>query len=290
MEHLQKEAVRQGKKVKVHLMVDTGMGRLGVGIPSALDLIRRIHLCSHLELDGICTHLSSVYGQADEDRDFTRAQIERFREMVATLNGAASGRDLLIHVQNSGVLYTEKKPVFNMVRPGAAIYGLGPMAGALRHLGIEPVLSVRTQVIFLKDVPSGTPISYDRSYVTRRPSRIATLPLGYNDGFRYHLSNRAQVLLKGQFVPVVGKVTMDYTMIDVTEVPDVGLGDVVTLVGSDGANSIEIPELAQMLNTVPFEVTCGLGRRVRRIYRGAGGDTPAEPLFRPASTGSPAVA
>jgi len=268
MEQLQDEAARQGKTVKVHLMVDTGMGRLGVSLPKALELVRKIHLCSNLELDGICTHLSSVYGQGDEDRDFTRSQMERFHEMVAALNGAASGRNLLFHVQNSGALYQKgEDPLFNMVRPGAAIYGLGPQAGALRHLGIRPVLSLRTQIIFFKDVPAGTPISYDRSYVTRHASRIATLPVGYNDGFRYHLSNRAQVLVRGSFAPVVGKVTMDYTMVDVTEIPGVELGDVVTLVGADGDRAIEVPDLAQMLNTVPFEITCGLGRRVRRIFR-----------------------
>lgn len=269
IEHLQDVAERQNKRVPVHLMVDTGMGRLGVSRGKVLELARRIHACSHLELDGICTHLSSVYGQSAEDRQYTRAQYDGF---IEALNGLAGflkcrpdGRPIWVHAANSGAMYGTEPP-FNMVRPGNILYGLNPDSATQQRLGVEPILSLRSQVVFFKDVPKGTPVSYDRTFVTQRPTRIATIPVGYNDGFRAHLSNQAHVLLHGQAAPVIGKVTMDYTMVDVTDIPGVDLGDVATLVGRDGDREIRFTDLARTLDTTPLELVCGLGRRVRRVY------------------------
>lgn len=269
IEQLQRVAERQGKRVRAHLMVDTGMGRLGVSPSKVEDLARKIHASSHLELDGICTHLSSVYGQSDEDRDYTKQQYDRFLGAVNGLRGYVKcrpdGRPILIHAANSGAMYGTEPP-FNMVRPGNILYGLNPDDAAQAELGIEPIMSLKTQVIFFKDVPAGSPISYNRTYVTERKTRIATLPVGYNDGFRYHLSNQAHVLIHGKAAPVIGKVTMDYTMVDVTDIPGVELGDVATLVGVDGDRRIGFADLARTLDTVTLELTCSLGRRIRRQY------------------------
>jgi len=261
---LERTAARLDKTVRVHLMVDTGMGRLGVNTENVLDLARGIRACPHLELDGICTHLSSVYGQAPEDRAYTDEQYRRFLDAVEGLHGFLKCRP--------GAVYGSHGP-FNMVRPGNVLYGLNPDEALQTKLGIEPVLSLRSQVVFFKDLPAGTPVSYGRTFVTERKTRVATLPVGYNDGFRYHLSNQAQVLIRGRSAPVIGKVTMDYTMVDVTDIPGVELGEVATLVGSDGEAAISMHDLARKLDTIPLELSCGIGRRVRRIFRGGASET-----------------
>ncbi len=269
VEDLQEAAARQDKIVPVHLMVDTGMGRLGVSPAKVLELARRIHTCSHLRLEGVATHLSSVYGASDEDRSYTEQQYRCFLESVEGLSRLdrlrAGEPPLLVHAANSGAMYGGASP-FNMVRPGNILYGLNPDEATQNDLGIEPVLALRSQVIFFKDVPAGSPISYGRTFVTERNTRIATLPVGYNDGFRYHLSNQSHVLIHGQPARVIGKVTMDYTMVDITDIPGVGLGDVATIVGTDGDRRIALHDLARAIDTIPLELACGLGRRVRRVF------------------------
>jgi len=292
---LEDAARRRGRRVRVHLMVDTGMGRLGVTPENVRRLARRIAASPWLLLEGICTHLSSVYGPAREDREYTDGQYRRFLDAVtgigADLAHTPSSGPLLVHAANSGAVQGGGGP-FNMVRPGNILYGLNPNEAAQHELGIRPVLSLRTQVLLVKEVPPGTPVSYGRSFVTERKTRIATLPIGYNDGFRYHLSNQAHVLIRGRSAPVIGKVTMDYTMVDVTEAPGCRAGDVATLIGEDGERRIGVHDLARTLDTIPLELTCGLGRRVQRVFleapRAALEQTPAptalaEPVGQSAS-------
>lgn len=264
---LRKAAERSTGRVGIHLKVDTGMGRLGCTPKRAPGIAREILRARRLELQGLCTHLAGTgpEGRADMDR-----QLERFRTVLRALERQGV-QPRWRHAYASHALAAGLPPEFNLVRPGLSIYGVG-LPGALSGR-LVPVLSWRTQVAFLKDHPRGSRIGYGGTFVTRRPSRIATLPVGYNDGYRFALSSNAEVLVRGQRCPVVGRVSMDYITVDVTEVQGARVTDVVTLVGRDGEQAIGVEELAQRAGTIPYEILCGIGQRVRRIYRGAeGGD------------------
>lgn len=267
---LEAEARRQERRCRVHVMVDTGMGRLGPFAEKAIEVAEAVERSPHLDLEGIATHFSST---SHKDDPFTREQIERFRAFRESLKPRGARRPIF-HAANSGAILDAGAAGFDMARVGAAAYGiLSRQDGAAARL--RPALSLKTQVIYLKDVPSDTPISYERMHVTRRKTRIATLPIGYNDGFRYGLSNKWHVLVKGRRAPIVGAVSMDYCMVDVGEIPGVRPGDTVTIIGTDGDESISVPQMAAALGTVPYEVTCGLGKRVRRIHR----PQPARPVL-----------
>ena len=256
---LQRQAERLGARVKVHLKVDTGMGRLGCAPGRALGIAREIRRSSLLDLEGVSTHLAST---APEDADAAELQLRKFRAVLGALR--AEGIDPpWRHALASGGLFTAAASEFNLVRPGLAIYGYPP-AGS--NAPLEPALSWKTQVAFLRDHRKGTRIGYGGTWRAPRRVRIATLPVGYDDGYRFAFSNRAHVLVRGCEAPVVGRVSMDYVMVDVTDVPSVGVGDEVTLLGRDGDRRVGARELAAWADTVPYEILCGLGRRVVRIY------------------------
>ncbi len=259
---LDAEARRQGRRCRVHVMVDTGMGRLGPFPEKAIEVAAAVEQAEHLVLEGVATHFSST---SRKDDPFTRRQIERFGRFREQLVARTEHRPVF-HAANSGAILDAGDAGFEMVRVGAAAYGVLPRRdGPASRL--RPALALRTQIIYLKDVPAETPISYERMHVTGRKTRIATLPIGYNDGLRYGLSNRWHVLVKGRRAPIVGAVSMDYCMVDVGEIPGVRPGDTVTILGDDGEERITVPEMAEALGTVPYEVTCGLGKRVQRQYR-----------------------
>lgn len=260
-EKLSKEALRQNRPCGAHLMVDTGMGRLGVFPQNVMRMADRINRLKGLILEGVLTHCSSASDPMDP---FTKIQIERFKQVRSQL--LESGiRPQWFHAANSAALFSEKEAPFNLVRPGITVYGLSFFRNSPIKPPLKPVLSLRTQIIYMKDAPKGTPIGYDRLYTTKNAARIATLPIGYNDGLPYRLSNKGDVLLLGQRAPVVGAISMDYTMIDVTRIRDAAVGDRVTIIGRDGDKSIHVEELAKMAGTIPYEITCGIGARVRRI-------------------------
>jgi alanine racemase len=263
---LQRAARALGRRVRVHLKVDTGMGRLGVSPRVAVALAREILSSPNLSLEGVCTHLSS----ADEpDGRFSRDQITRFRWVLEELREEAKVDPDYVHAANTAAVLNgagDEDPCFDMVRCGIGLYGIDP--AGLRGAGdLEPALRLRTQVIFLKDHAGGTPIGYARAHHTSRPTRIATIPIGYSDGYPYSLGSKAQVLVRGRRAPVVGRITMDYTMIDVGHIPGVRVGDIVTLVGRDGGEEIRMTDVARWAGTIPYEIPCRLGRRVARIYR-----------------------
>ena len=162
-----------------------------------------------------------------------------------------------------------------MVRVGIALYGIDPSGFFSDVTTLNPVLSFKTRIIYLKTVPPGTPIGYDRTFTTYRETRVATLPVGYNDGYSFLLSNKARVLVRGSRAPVIGGITMDYTMIDVTDIPATAVGDEITLIGKDGYSSVTASELANLTGTIPYEITCQLGKRVRRVYFSGEDDGPA---------------
>ena len=171
------------------------------------------------------------------------------------------------HAAGSAGIFSHPRACFNLVRPGIAVYGLDVGKGKpSARPALRPALSLKTQVVFLKDLPEGAPVGYARTYVTGRPTRIAILPIGYNDGYSFLFSNKAQVLVRGRRAPVVGRVSMDYTTVDVTDVPGVEVGEEVVLIGRQGHGQIPVEELAGIKGTIPYEITCSLGRRIRRVY------------------------
>lgn len=257
---LRKVVGRDGASIPVHVKVDTGMGRLGCHPERVLGIAREIRRSEGLVLEGVATHLASAGpdGGASAER-----QVRRFRKVIAAL--AEEGfRPTWRHAYASGAVLSTLPSTFNMVRPGLAVYGVDPHGRTETHL--TPALSWRTQLVFMKDHRRGARIGYQGSWTARRRSRIATLPVGYNDGYRFAFSNRAEVLVRGRRCPVVGRVSMDYVCVDVTDVPEASIGDVVTLLGRDGEGVLRVEELAAWADSIPYEILCGIGRRVKRRY------------------------
>ncbi|MCB9913779.1 MAG: alanine racemase [Planctomycetes bacterium] len=260
---LERLARNLGVRARVHLNIDTGMGRLGVLPESALRLFGEIHAARHLELVGVMTHISAARGALD---DATHEQVRRFQAVLdqARDRGLLRGR---VHLANSASLFTGLAPLHELVRPGISAYGIlpGGLPGAAE---LQPVMSLTTQVVFLKDVPAGTTVGYDSTWSAPRATRLATLPVGYNDGVAWRLGNRGVVLVRGQRAPIVGRVSMDYTTVDVGHVRGVEVGDTVTLFGRAGGEQLALEEVAREAATIPYELTCSVGKRVKRVYVG----------------------
>lgn len=248
-------AIEQGRTVKVHLKIDTGMGRLGIPPEDTRDFLWFTSQLEGIEVIGLASHLAC----ADEDEYITRQQLETFKQTVNTLKQLGVNFPY-IHLANSAAIINYPDTHFNTVRPGLMLYGV------YSHFSLKPVLTLKTRIAFLKTVPAGTPISYGHTYVTENESLIATLPIGYADGFNRLLSNRGQVIVRGQRAPVVGLVCMDYTLINVSHIPGVQSGDEVTLIGKNGFEEITVSEVANLLDTIPYEVLCSIGPRITRIY------------------------
>jgi alanine racemase len=253
-------AVKINKKLNFHLEIDTGMGRIGALCDAALPIIQKIAQTPEINMTGMYTH----FAVADTDPVFTRKQLESFLK-VAKYAKTNFGLKFISHAANSAALFRDKKTHLDMVRPGISLYGLSPFRNAERFMTLKPVLSWKTKIIFMKRVQAGFCVSYGRTYVTNRASVIATIPVGYADGYNRLLSNKADVLVRGKRCPIAGRVTMDMTMIDVTGVKGVSLGDEVILIGAQGKEQIKADELAKIQDTINYEVTCAISLRVPRV-------------------------
>jgi alanine racemase len=247
-----------GRKINVHIKVDTGMGRLGILYKDAPRFIKKVHQMRCVNIEGIFTH----FPLADSDSRFTLRQIGMFGELVKKLNHTGI-RIPLMHTANSMGVIGYKSSHFNMVRPGLAIYGLYPKADL--KIRLKPVLSLKTKIIFTKNVPPGYGISYGHDYITKKATKIITLPIGYGDGYPRTLSNRAPVLIQGRRLLISGRICMDQIMVDVGDMK-VEVGDEIVLIGTQVANKISAEELATLAQTIPYEIVCGLGNRIPRIY------------------------
>ncbi|MDE2143467.1 MAG: alanine racemase, partial [Elusimicrobia bacterium] len=245
-------AQKLGRRVDCHVKVDTGMGRIGAGPEAALGIVRYLARLNAVRVQGIYTHLAD----AEDGARFTALQLKRFRSVVAVLTREGL-RPPLVHAANSAGALKRPGSRFDLVRPGLAAYGLYP--------GFEPALTLKSKIIFLKTVAKGTPISYGGTWRAKRPARVATLPIGYADGYSRALSNRASVLVGGRRCPVVGRVTMDQTMVDVTSVPSARVGDDAVLIGRQGRSEIFAAELARLCGTIPYETATALSARVPRV-------------------------
>jgi alanine racemase len=266
---LSHEAARQRTEARVHLKVDVGMGRLGV-LPSEVEtyvsLIKRLPAIS---LAGLLSHfpVADEAGAADK----TREQLSRFRDVLVRLQTKGSGASVA-HIANSAGFMYFPESRFDMIRPGISLYGCHPGASPARAktaapmLQLQPVMKFTTRVIQIKELAAGSGISYGHTYVTRRKSRIAVLPVGYADGYLRKLSNRAEVLVGGRRAPVCGRVCMNATMVDITDVEGVHAGDEVVLLGQQGDAIITADEIAEWMETISYEVLCLFGTCNERVY------------------------
>ena len=249
-------------RVKVHVKIDTGMGRIGVWHEDALNFVKEVAGEKSVLLEGIYTHFSS----AGRDEFFTEYQMESFERLLMAIEKNWM-KIPLKHAANSIATVDFKRAHLNLARPGLIIYGMYPKYTFPKLIKLKPVLSLKTKIVFLKDIPPGRSISYGRTFITQRHTKIATLPIGYADGYHRGLSNKAQVLVRGQYAPVVGKITMDQTMIDVGHIRGVKIGDEVVLIGKQGHHEIRIESLARLAGTIAYDFICAISNRVPRIYK-----------------------
>ncbi len=261
-EKLNKKLQKFKKPIYVHIEVDTGMTRTGFPYDHAINAIRKIQGSSYIKIEGIFSH----FPLADSDGAFSKRQIAHFTELINRLN-AMEIKPRFVHLANSSGIFRYPQSHFNLVRPGISLYGLTSSPKPIYNSHFQPVMSLKSRIVNLREVPANTPVSYGHTYRTKKKSKIATISVGYGDGYPRLLSNNAEVLCHGRRARIVGTICMDLIMIDVTDNPRAGLGDVVTLIGRDGNEEITVEELAQKCNTIVYEITSGIGPRVARVFK-----------------------
>jgi alanine racemase len=245
----------------VHVEIDTGMTRTGFPLDQAVDAIAAIASSPRLKIDGVFSH----FPLADADGSFTQQQIDRFRGIIEAL--AASEIDAgSVHLANSSGIFRWPRSHHNLVRPGIALYGLRSSPNITYPGDFKPVMTLKSRIVNMHSVQTQTPVSYGHTYTTKRHSDIATVSIGYGDGYPRLLSNKGEVLVHSKRAPIVGTVCMDLIMVDVTDVPGVKVGDTVTLFGKDGDAEISAEECARKANTIVYEITSGIGPRVARVF------------------------
>jgi alanine racemase len=251
------------KRPKVHVKIDTGMGRIGVWHEEAVDFIKNVYSKKEIDTEGVYTHFSS----AGRDKTMTRMQIDHMETILKEMEQL--GIDVKYkHAANSIAVVDWKKSHMNLVRTGILLYGVYPKESFRKEFELKPVMNLKTKIVHLKDTPPGRSISYGRTYITQKDTKIATIPIGYADGYGRILSNKAEALVKGQYVKIVGMVTMDQTLLDVGNVKEVNVGDEVVLIGRQGTSEILIEKIAKLAGTIPYEILSAITDRVPRVYKG----------------------
>jgi alanine racemase len=268
IERLEKAARKQQVVLPVHLKVDTGMNRLGASKEALPKLCEALALCQHLRLEGLSTHFANAEALDAED---ARQQEARFEEDLAVLREHGFSPPL-VHMANSAAMSGRPETWKTMVRPGIALYGYslpltrGGQSADVSHPNVRPVLTWKTRVLTVKEVRAGQSVGYAGTYVMKEAGRVAVLPVGYADGYPRMLSNRARVIVRGEYAPVVGRISMDLTIVDATHIPGIAVGDEVILIGEANGKSVDPCELARLAETVPYEILCGISQRVPRVY------------------------
>lgn len=246
----------------VHLKLDTGMRRIGLSDEKELDeFLAVLADCPHVKLAGVFTH----FAKSENDPDFTAVQAERFDRLVSEIK--AHGHTPIVHAANSGAILDQPQYAYDMVRLGISLYGYHPEASKTSSFPLKPVMRLVSSVSHVKTVEAGEGVSYGLRFVTERQSRIATVPIGYGDGYKRCLTNRAEALVHGVRCPVVGTVCMDQIMLDVTELPVCAVGDEVVLLGAQGTEVLSADELAGLADTISYEILLSISERVPRIYQ-----------------------
>lgn len=266
-EELNAQARQTNRVINYHLKVDTGMGRLGVLLSDLPAFVQALKQFPCLKLNGLMTHFAEAESL---DHEFTNAQVECFNEALKIVR-AAGFDPRWKHLCNSAGIHSHPDGWGNLARAGAAMYGFtrDVIAPEPAPFEVKPVMSLHSRIVHLKTVPSGTSLGYGRAFTATRESHIATLPIGYADGLHRAHSNNGRVIVRGQFAPIVGRVSMDLTMLDVTDVADVELGDEVILIGEQGGLRITAEDLAEQIGTISYEIACHISARVPRIYQQA---------------------
>ncbi|MBR4132370.1 MAG: alanine racemase [Oscillospiraceae bacterium] len=257
------KAARCGATLKVHIKLDTGMSRLGFvcdedAFDETVEAVKRVCDMPHLYAEGVFTHFAVSDEEDEASRAYTEEQLRRFRRAIVAVESGGHRFDLR-HCSNTGAVARWRNAWMDMVRPGLLLYGYGPYA---KELGLKPVMRLKTVVNAIKHYSPGTTISYGRLYETDRPTRMGVLPIGYADGLLRILSNRYEVMTKDGPAPIRGRICMDMCMVDLTDLPGVGLGDEIELFGEKA----DIDVMADMASTIPYELTCNISRRVLRVY------------------------
>ena len=258
------EAGRLGKTVNIHLKVDTGMGRIGfLSSPKSIEEILMIAKLPNINLEGIFTHFSTA---DEEDTSYTRGQWSIFEGFLKELSEV--GLEIpIIHAANSAAIMCHEYTHLNLVRPGIILYGYYPstyLEGKI--LDLQPAMTLKTQVVHVKELTEGQYVGYGRKFYTHQKTKIATIPVGYADGYSKNLGNKGKVLIRGQYAPIIGNICMDQFMVDVTHIKGVTVEDEVVLFGKQQDAVIRVEEIAQSLGTINYEIICMIGKRVPRIY------------------------
>jgi len=257
-------AVKQNKKAKIHLKIDTGMSRIGFKPDKeSIKTIKEINQLPNINIEGIFTHFSS----ADEaDTSFTQQQFSIFNAFIKALE--EEGLKIPVkHCSNSAGFMLDEKMHMNLIRPGIIIYGLYPSNEVNKEkIHLKPAMSLKSQVVFVKEVEENTPVSYGRKFITSKKTKVATIPVGYADGYSRRLSSSGRVLINGEYAPIIGNICMDQFMVDVSHISDVEVGTEVVLIGQQGQNSISAEEIADIIGTINYEVVCMVGKRIPRLY------------------------
>lgn len=264
-EKLSMTAIRLNKEYPVHIKVDTGMARIGcMADEEGVQLVSKISKLPMIQIEGIFTH----FAKADEaDKTPAKKQLALFHSFVDKVEKEAGITIPMKHCSNSASIIEISEANMDMVRAGIILYGLWPSDEVDKNIiSLSPVMSLYSSVSYIKTVPEGTEVSYNGTYVTKRVTKIATVPVGYGDGYPRSLSNKGYVLIHGMKAPIIGRICMDQFMVDVTDIPDVKIGDVVTLIGTDGNETITIEMLGSMCDRFNYEFVCDLNKRVPRIY------------------------
>ncbi len=272
LELLDRAAIELNESVvAVHLKIDSGMGRLGASLDQLLPLLALLKRSMRLKLEGLCTHFAS---SEVVDAPGMEQQIERFAAAEKVVRDSGFAPEI-VHLSNSAAVATRRNSWRNMVRPGLALYGYtlplmkaGKLADIESGIDLRPVLSWKTRILSLRNVGANQALGYNGTYVTKAPSRIAVLPLGYADGLNRRLSNRGRVIVRDSYAPIVGRISMDLTLVDVTGIPEIEVGDEVILIGSSETRAVDALEHARLAETSPYEILCGLSKRVPRKYVG----------------------
>lgn len=256
-------AVRRGAKARLHLKVDTGMGRAGVAVEEAPALLREIRALPGLSVEALFTHFAT----ADEpDLEFACEQLRQFHRCMAVMRREGT-LPAQAHAANSAAVLRLTEAYHSFVRPGLMLYGIPPYPEAERQLALRAALSLKARLVSVKSLPRNAGVGYGHSYRMEHPGRIAIVPLGYGDGFSRHNSNNGQVLLRGRRVPIRGRICMDQFMVDVTDVPEAAVGDEVVLIGRQGDEAITADEVARRTGTIAYETVAALTERLPRRYQ-----------------------
>ena len=258
-EKLNEIAKQANKIINIHIEIDTGMGRTGINPREAIQYVNKIRKLNSIELEGIFTHFAS----ADTDPEYTNMQIETFKKIVTELEKAGIKFKYIHSSASGGILKYLNQTNGNLIRPGIIMYGYMPNKEIENTIGVKPTAKLKSKVVFVKEVEKGTKISYGGKFEAQRKSKVATVPIGYADGIRRSLSNKGRVYINGKYASIIGTVCMDNFMIDVTEVPNVKVGDEVIIWDNE---HITLEEIAEKCDTINYEILCTIGKRVQRKY------------------------